>query len=75
MPTDDHQLVRQGGSQDSVGTPATGRGDRCQWGDPDAAKRAMDFLTNLEEMEDVQKVYSNLDVPEDVLRGRLMVDS
>ena len=38
MPTDDHQLVRQGGSQDSVGTPATGRGDRCQWGDPDAAK-------------------------------------
>ena len=34
---------------------------------PDAARRAMDFLTNLEEMEDVQKVYSNLDVPEAIL--------
>ena len=34
---------------------------------PDAARRAMDFLTNLEEMEDVQKVYSNLDVPEGIL--------
>lgn len=35
--------------------------------DPDVAKRAMSFLEGLEEGEDVQKVYSNLDVPENLL--------
>ena len=33
----------------------------------DAAKRAMNFLEGLEENEDVQKVFSNLDVPENLL--------
>lgn len=38
MPTDDHRLVTEGGSQDSGVKPAAGRSDGCQWGDPDASK-------------------------------------
>lgn len=34
--------------------------------DVEAAKRAMSFLEALEENEDIQKVYSNLDVPESI---------
>lgn len=35
--------------------------------DPAEVKRAIGFLENLEENEDVQKVYTNLDVPENLL--------
>lgn len=35
--------------------------------DPESAKRAMTFLEELEEHEDVQRVFSNLDVPENLL--------
>ena len=35
--------------------------------DPSEAKRALNFLESLEEHEDVQKVYANLDIPEAVV--------
>ncbi|MBI4153610.1 YebC/PmpR family DNA-binding transcriptional regulator [Candidatus Woesebacteria bacterium] len=37
--------------------------------DPGQAKRALSFLDSLEEQEDVQKVYANLDVPDAVVSG------
>ncbi len=35
--------------------------------DPSEAKRALNFLESLEEHEDVQKVYANLDIPDAVV--------
>ena len=32
--------------------------------DTEAAKKALDFLDKLDEMDDVQKVYANLDIPD-----------
>lgn len=34
--------------------------------DPQKAKKALEFLTKLEEQEDVQDVFSNLDIPDDL---------
>lgn len=35
--------------------------------DPSEAAKALKFLDSLEEPEDVQKVYSNLDIPDDIM--------
>lgn len=35
--------------------------------DPASAGKALKFLDSLEELEDVQKVYSNLDIPDEVM--------
>jgi len=35
--------------------------------DPNEAKRALTFLDSLEEQEDVQKVYTNMDIPDNVV--------
>lgn len=35
--------------------------------DPDEAQRAIKFLNSMEDLEDVQKVFSNLDVPDEIM--------
>ena len=35
--------------------------------DPSAAKKVLDFLEVLEEQDDVQKVFANVDIPDNVL--------
>ncbi|MBI3109894.1 YebC/PmpR family DNA-binding transcriptional regulator [Candidatus Daviesbacteria bacterium] len=35
--------------------------------DPETAKKVLDFAQRLEELDDVQKVYSNFDIPEELI--------
>lgn len=37
--------------------------------DPAKATKILTFLDNLEDLDDVQNVYANIDIPEDILKG------
>lgn len=39
--------------------------------DPGEAQKAIDFLDNIDEHDDVQKVFSNLDVPDEILNSQI----
>ena len=43
--------------------------------DPEAAKKILDFAGKLEELDDVQKVYANFDIPENITWGVAQVDT
>ncbi len=38
--------------------------------DPETAKKVLDFAEKLEELDDVQKVYANFDIPDNLLVER-----
>jgi len=54
------------GSVELVKKPTT----TVEIADPETAKKVLSLIEKLEELDDVQKVYSNFDIPDEILAGK-----